>query len=122
MIRTAVENSVRAGIVFLLLTQAGRAAEGEPVNDYPTNARADYVFGCMAANGQSRDMLERCSCSIDIVASIIPYDRYLQAETILSMRQGIGEQLSMFRNTKMFDDIVAELRRAQAEAEIRCFR
>jgi len=122
MIRAAVENSFRAGVILLLLTLPGRSAEGEPVNDYPTNARAEYVFGCMAANGQSRDMLERCSCSIDILASIMPYDRYLQAETILTMRQGVGERMSMFRNTKMFDDIVAELRRAQAEAEIRCFR
>ena len=122
MIRAAVENSFRAGVILLLLTLPGRSAEGEPVNDYPTNAKAEYVFGCMAANGQSRDMLERCSCSIDILASIMPYDRSLQAETILSMRQGVGERTSMFRNTKMFDDIVAELRRAQAEAEIRCFR
>jgi hypothetical protein len=122
MIRAAVETSIRAGVVLLLLTLPGRSVEGEPANDYPTNARAEYVFGCMAANGQSRDTLERCSCSIDILASIMPYDRYLQAETILSMRQGVGERTSMFRNTKMFDDIVAELRRAQAEAEIRCFR
>jgi hypothetical protein len=122
MIQAAVETILRAGAILLLLTLNSQAAEGEPVNDYPTNARADYVFGCMAANGQSRDMLERCSCSIDILASIMPYDRYLQAETILSMRQGVGERLSMFRNTKMFDDIVADLRRAQAEAEIRCFR
>ena len=122
MIRAAVETSIRVGVVLLLLTLPGRSVEGEPANDYPTNARAEYVFGCMAANGQSRDTLERCSCSIDILASIMPYDRYLQAETILSMRQGVGERTSMFRNTKMFDDIVAELRRAQAEAEIRCFR
>ena len=122
MIRAAVETSIRAGVVLLLLTLPGRSVEGEPANDYPTNARAEYVFGCMAANGQSRDTLERCSCSIDILASIMPYNRYLQAETILSMRQGVGERTSMFRNTKMFDDIVAELRRAQAEAEIRCFR
>ena len=122
MIRAAVESSFQAGIILLLLTLPGRAAEGEPVNDYPTKARAEYVFGCMAANGQSRDMLERCSCSVDALASIMPYDRYVQAETILSMRQGVGERMSMFRNTKMFDDIVAELRRAQAEAEVRCFR
>ncbi|MXQ12073.1 hypothetical protein [Microvirga makkahensis] len=122
MIRTAVETSARAGLFLILLTTAGQAVEGSPPNDYPTAARADYVFGCMAANGQSREMLERCSCSIDILASIMPYDRYVQAETILSMRQGVGEQLSLFRNAKMFDDIVAELRRAQAEAEIRCFR
>lgn|SRR5690349_271526 len=122
MIRTVLETSVRVGAVLALLIAPGRAAEGESANDYPTNARADYVFGCMAANGRSRDMLERCSCSVDVLASIIPYDRYVQAETILSMRQGVGQQLSLFRNAKMFDDIVADLRRAQAEAEIRCFR
>jgi hypothetical protein len=76
----------------------------------------------MAANGQSRDNLERCSCSLDVLASILPYDRYVQAETILSMRQGVGLQAGAFRSTKVFDDIVAELRRAQAEAEIRCFK
>ena len=65
-------------------------AESDPAADYPTNARADYVFGCMAANGQTREALERCSCSLDIVASILPYDRYVQAETILRMRQGVG--------------------------------
>jgi hypothetical protein len=122
MIRRAVEAGGRAGLFLILLTVAGQAAEGGAANDYPTTARADYVFGCMAANGQSREMLERCSCSIDILASILPYDRYVQAETILSMRQGVGQQLSLFRNAKMFDDILDELRRAQAEAEIRCFR
>ena len=52
MIRAAVEAGVQAGIILLLLTLPARAAEGEPANDYPTNARAEYVFGCMAATGQ----------------------------------------------------------------------
>jgi hypothetical protein len=98
------------------------AAAADEANDYPTSARADYVFACMAANGQSRENLERCSCSVDVLASILPYERYVQAETILSMRQGVGQQANTFRSTKVFDDIVADLRRAQAEAEIRCFR
>ncbi|ACA20058.1 conserved hypothetical protein [Methylobacterium sp. 4-46] len=91
-------------------------------NDYPTEARADYVFGCMAANGQTRDALQKCACSIDAIAAILPYDKYVQASTILSMRQGIGQRANEFRSTKLFDDKVAELRRAQAEAEIRCYR
>lgn len=107
------------GIAFAI-SGAGAAVADD--NDYPTAARADYVLGCMATNGQTRIALERCSCSIDVIASIIPYERYVQAETILSMRQGVGQQASIFRNTKMFDDQVANLRRAQAEAEIRCFR
>jgi hypothetical protein len=116
--RRALIAVIAAGVSF----SATLAAEGDPAADYPTNARADYVFGCMAGNGQTREALERCSCSLDIVASILPYDRYVQAETILRMRQGVGQQASIFRSTKMFDDIVADLRRAQAEAEIRCFR
>ena len=91
-------------------------------DDYPTETRADYVFGCMAANGQTREALHRCSCSVDVIASILPYDRYVEAETILSMRQGVGQNANMFRSTKQFNDIVADLRRTQAEAEIRCFK
>jgi hypothetical protein len=108
-----------AGALALVLL--GPAA-AQQENDYPTLARADYVFGCMAANGQSHESMERCSCSVDVLASILPYDRYVQAETILRMRQGVGQQATTFRSMKMFDDIVADLRRAQAEAEIRCFR
>ncbi len=110
--------SIRA----MLALPTAHAAETVAARDYPTNGRADYVFGCMAANGQTRDALERCSCSLDVIASILPYERYVQAETVLTMRQGVGQQASIFRNTRMFDDIVADLRRAQAEAEIRCFR
>lgn len=115
-----IEHVARWVAVAFALSAAGAAVADE--NDYPTIARTDYVLGCMAANGQTRTALERCSCSIDVIASIIPYDRYVQAETILSMRQGVGQQASIFRNTKMFEDQVANLRRAQAEAEIRCFR
>ena len=89
--------------------------------DYPTAARADYVFGCMAANGQTRLALDRCSCSIDTIAKLLPYDRYVQAETILSMRLVPGQASELFRSSPALRDIVADLRRAQAEAEVECF-
>jgi hypothetical protein len=89
--------------------------------DYPTAARADYVFGCMAANGQTRLALDRCSCSIDTIAKLLPYDRYVQAETILSMRLVPGQASELFRTSPELKDIAADLRRAQAEAEIECF-
>jgi hypothetical protein len=119
MTRWLVQRGLVAGILSLGVLMGAGAVE---VNDYPTNARADYVFGCMAANGESRESLERCSCSLDVLASILPYDKYVQAETILSMRQGVGQQAATFRSVKIYDDIIANLRRAQAEAEIRCFR
>jgi hypothetical protein len=70
----------------------------DDLNDYPTAARADYVFACMKANGETRQALERCSCSIDVIASILPYERYVMAETLLSISQVAGERGGTFRS------------------------
>lgn len=91
------------------------------LNDYPTEARAEYVFACMATNGQSSDVLRRCSCSIDIIATIISYERYVEAETVLSLQLVGGERMSLFRTAASAKKLVSDLRRAQAEADIRCF-
>jgi hypothetical protein len=120
MTRTLVKRLAAGACALTLL--AGPVAAAELENDYPTEARADYIFGCMAANGQSRESLSRCSCSLDALAALLPYDKYVQASTVLSLRQGIGQRTTAFKSTKVFDDQVADLRRAQAEAEIRCYR
>jgi len=91
------------------------------LNDYPTSARADYVFACMKANGETRQALEQCSCSIDVIATILPYDRYVAGETVASISQQAGQIGGMMRNTTSAQDALKELRRAQAEAQIRCF-
>lgn len=96
-------------------------AMAQDLNDFPTSTRAEYVFTCMATNGQTRDMLDRCSCAIDQIASVITYDDYVAAETVLSMQQVSGERASMFRGMPQMTELVAVLRRAEAEAEILCF-
>ena len=90
-------------------------------DDYPTSARADYVFACMKVNGETRDSLDRCSCSIDVVASLLPYDKYVSGETVASMNQSTGIIGRMFKATLLARQQLIELRRAQAEAEVRCF-
>lgn len=93
----------------------------QAVNDYPTNARVEYAFACMASNGQTREMLDRCSCAIDRIAEVLPYRDYVGAETVLRMRQTSGERAGMFRGMAALTETVATLRRAEAEAEILCF-
>jgi hypothetical protein len=113
---------LRSGaLVAILATAATARARAEDLNDYPTSARADYVFGCMKANGETQELLQKCSCSIDVIASIIPYDRYVTAETIMSMSQVTGPVGSEFRSTEPARVALQDFRRAQAEAEIRCF-
>ena len=71
---------MKTSIALPLLMLTAAAANSAPASgDYPTAALADYVLGCMRSNGETRDMLERCSCSIDVIASIVPYERYVQA-------------------------------------------
>jgi hypothetical protein len=90
--------------------------------DYPTETLADYVFACMATNGQSQEALRRCSCSIDAIAEKLPYEEYLKAETVLSLQQAQGgERTVMFRSTPWAQAMVDKLRQAQVEAELRCF-
>jgi hypothetical protein len=107
--------------LFAALGATALAARADDVNDYPTAARSEYVFGCMKANGETRQALEQCSCSVDVVASLLPYDRYITAETVLSMAQVQGNLGTQFRSSEQATSALNDLRRAQAEAEVRCF-
>lgn len=114
-------NRARHLAILIQLVTLPTVAQTLPANDYPTEARADYVFGCMAVNGQTRDALRRCSCAIDVIAGILPVATYVAAETVLAMRQTAGERATLFRDTAPANSVVADLRRAEAEAEIICF-
>ena len=117
-----LRSSFRSGALLALsIIAAAPNAWAEDLNDYPTSARADYVFGCMKASGETQEILQKCSCSVDVIASIIPYDHYVTAETILSMSQVTGPAGAEFRSTEQAKLALQEFRRAQAEAEIRCF-
>lgn len=95
--------------------------DASAVNDYPTESRAEYVFACMATNGRTADTLRRCSCSIDVIASIVPYDDYVEAEAVLALMQTSGERVEAMRNAAPAKVFVQQLRRAQAEGSVRCF-
>jgi hypothetical protein len=106
---------------LIVLTTTAIVACAEDVNDYPTAARMEYVFGCLKANGETRQAIDQCSCSIDVVASLLPYARYVTAETVLSMSQVRSDLGGPFRTSEQAASALNDLRRAQAEAEVRCF-
>ena len=107
------------GLLMLALAAGSVRAEAD---DYPTSARADYVIGCMAANGNTREALLKCSCAIDTIASLMPYSHYEQAETALSLQAGggVGGRVGLFRDPPQIKAVIEELHRAQAEANLQC--
>ena len=90
-------------------------------NDYPTTTRVDYVLGCMAANGQDYLTMQKCACSIDTIAELMPYEDYEEVETILRTRELRGEIGVLFRTEGTMEDRVQKFRMAQVEADLRCF-
>ncbi len=115
--------SIALGLVTAaaLASTTAVIAAPSPTNDYPTSARAEYVFACMKTNGDTQQALEQCSCSIDVIASLLPYDAYVAAATVASMNQEPGQIGAEFRGATIARDALARLRRAQAEGEVRCF-
>ena len=117
----SVRRIVAALTALSALSAMTAIARAQDLNDYPTSARVEYVFGCLKANGETRQAIEQCSCSVDVVASLVPYARYVTAETVLSMSQVQGNLGGQFRTSEQAASALNELRRAQAEAEVRCF-
>jgi hypothetical protein len=117
-----ISNFRRLGLLLALCSlpfvQSGRAAGS---GDYPTAARAEFVFACMATNGNNQAALQHCSCAIDVIASVLPYENYEKAETVLRMRRSAGGYLGQEFRSALTNTIVRDLEEAEAEAEVRCF-
>jgi hypothetical protein len=112
----------RFGALILLCgamcLRPGRAADD---SDYSTATRAEYVFACMATNGGTQEALQHCSCAIDVIATLLPYQQYEKAETVLRMRRNAGGYLGQEFRSATANEMVRDLEEAQAEAEVRCF-
>ena len=87
----------------------------------PTNEKVEYVFACMQGNENSQAYIVKCSCSIDYIDEQMTYDEYVNAETILGLRQIYGEKSLMFKTTPNAMEIYSNMQNIQAEAEMECF-
>ena len=96
---------ILGGVHLACAAEAPAGAASASLNDYPTSARADYVFACMKVNGDTRDALEQCSCSIDVIASLLPYDAYVAASTVASLNQEPGQLGGLFRGATAARDV-----------------
>lgn len=97
-------------------------ATGLANNDYPTQARVEYVLGCMnERGGQTYDTLYGCVCSIDKIAAQLPYHDYVEAETFSVMTRTPGEQGGAFRDAPGARETVKEFKKIRKKAESSCF-
>lgn len=91
-------------------------------NDFPTQARVEYVLRCMDYRGaQNYENMYSCVCVIDKIANEITYDEYAAAEVFAQLRSTPGERGGMFRDPDGARLLVDKLRDVTEEAEKSCF-
>lgn len=65
--------------------------------NYPTQGRVEYVLGCMDDNGHDFANVYKCSCVIDRMAAVLPYDDFVDQSTFSKYATLGGEGGSEFR-------------------------
>ncbi|MGF1645258.1 MAG: hypothetical protein ACFCUJ_16590 [Thiotrichales bacterium] len=91
-------------------------------NDFPTQARVEFVLGCMdRQGGQSYENMYGCVCAIDKIASMMSHERYVQADTLAVMIETPGERGGAFRDAPGARGLVREYKATLKSAEEKCF-
>ena len=114
-------------VVCLVQCSGAGGGEGGAVKDmvrerdYPTGARAEYVFACMAANEMTQAFLYRCSCAIDTIARRMSYADYEKAETMVRIQLGHSPREQAYRSVGVSKTMLDNFFRAQAASELECF-
>jgi hypothetical protein len=97
------------------------AKRAPTISRYPTADEVFYVMACMQVNGQEAEGLRKCSCAINALEALLPYDNYKDAQLVLAMRQAGGRNAGIFRDTAPMQAIVSDFTRAQEVANRECF-
>ena len=92
------------------------------VNDFPTHARVEFVLACLRENpGNAQELIYKCSCAIDAVATQVNYDTWVDLSTIANATTIAGERGGVVRDLKDGRKMIARFRELQDKAKKGCF-
>ena len=91
-------------------------------NDFPTQARVEFVLGCMHEQGeQSYDTLYPCVCLIDLIAAELSYEEFTEAQVFSQLRSTPGERGGVFRDPDQALSLTVKLEAAVERGKAACF-
>lgn len=106
----------------MLLVIFGTTASSAPppANNYPTEARVEYVNECIAKHDDSLANVYQCSCTIDRIADALSYDDFVTAITFSRYSGLPGEGGGIFRDSDEAKAKAKRFRMLENEAEHAC--
>lgn len=91
-------------------------------HDYPTSDRVLFVEACMAKHPGARfEMLSKCSCALDKIASEVPFSDYETMATATNANSIGGERGNAIRDAEPMQEQIKRFRTIQAAANKGCF-
>lgn len=91
-------------------------------NDFPTVDRVLYVQECMRAHpGPQFEMINKCSCALDALATDVQYEDYVTLSTISKAMSIGGERGGTIRDAPSLETQAKRYRELQTKAEKGCF-
>ncbi|MDM0111833.1 hypothetical protein QTI66_06700 [Variovorax sp. J22R133] len=101
---------------------AAAPAARAPVNDFPTVDRVLYVQECMRAHpGPQFEMINKCSCTLDALATTVKYNEYVTMSTIVKAMTIGGERGGAIRDVPSYEPQVKRYKEQVSKAEKGCF-
>ncbi|HEU4460936.1 MAG TPA: hypothetical protein VFR90_17580 [Methylibium sp.] len=110
----------------LMLAAAAPAAlaktKAPRVNDYPTIDRVTYVQSCMRQHpGNSYEMLSKCACTLDKIASQVPFAEFETMVTATNANSIGGERGNEIRDAEILQKEIRRFRELQTASKKSCF-
>ena len=91
-------------------------------NDFPTQARVEFVLSCMReSKGSQQESMYKCSCAIDAIAEKVSYSTWVDLSTVANGSTIAGERGGVMRDIKDGRKLIASYRELQESAKKRCF-
>ncbi len=111
------------GLVALPVAAAKKTTPAPAVvNDFPTQARIEYVLQCMDDHGgQNLNNLYHCVCAVDTLAAAMKYDDYNQALIFTQAFNMGGDRGAEFRDPPQSARLRERLKEVQAKTDESCF-
>lgn len=101
---------------------AARPPSAPTTNDFPTVDRVIYVQECMQAHpGPKFEMTNKCSCTLDKIATSMKFEEYVTMSTIVKAMSIGGERGGAIRDVPSYEPQVKRYKDLVSKAEKACF-
>jgi len=109
-------------LLALPLVGCATATPTRAANDFPTSERVIYVQECMRTHpGPHFEMINKCSCAVDAMASEVPYEDYVGMTTVVNAMSIGGERGGTLRDNESIKPQIKRYRDLQAKVQAACF-